>query len=54
MTAAYVGIDNRAADVTAAYLVGRWLAREPGEVPVTPYNMPQAPARTATGPPPSL
>lgn len=32
---AYVGIDNRAAGATAAYLVGRWLGREPGDVLVT-------------------
>jgi LacI family transcriptional regulator len=32
--AAYVGIDNRAAGATAAYLVGQWLGREPGNVMV--------------------
>ena len=32
--AAYVGIDNRAAGATAAYLVGEWLGREPGNVMV--------------------
>jgi LacI family transcriptional regulator len=31
----YVGIDNRAAGATAAYLVGQWLGREPGDVLVT-------------------
>jgi LacI family transcriptional regulator len=29
---AYVGIDNRAAGATAAYLIGQWLADRPGEV----------------------
>jgi LacI family transcriptional regulator len=32
---AYVGIDNRAAGATAAYLVGQWLGRRPGSVLVT-------------------
>jgi len=32
--AAYVGIDNRAAGATAAYLVGEWLGREQGNVMV--------------------
>ncbi|MDT7613780.1 MAG: LacI family transcriptional regulator [Pseudonocardiales bacterium] len=32
---AYVGIDNRAAGATAAYLVGQWLGRDPGDVLVT-------------------
>ncbi len=32
---AYVGIDNRAAGATAAYLITRWLGREPGNVLVT-------------------
>ncbi|WP_219419789.1 LacI family DNA-binding transcriptional regulator [Pseudonocardia nigra] len=32
---AYVGIDNRAAGATAAYLLGQWLGREPGDVLVT-------------------
>ena len=32
---AYVGIDNRAAGETAAYLVDQWLRREPGDVLVT-------------------
>jgi LacI family transcriptional regulator len=33
--AAYVGIDNRAAGATAAYLLGAWLRHEPGDVLVT-------------------
>lgn len=33
--AAYVGVDDRAAGATAAYLVGQWLGREPGDVLVT-------------------
>jgi len=33
--AAYVGIDNRAAGATAAYLVDRWLGDAPGSVLVT-------------------
>ncbi|MBN9102183.1 MAG: LacI family DNA-binding transcriptional regulator [Pseudonocardia sp.] len=32
---AYVGIDNRAAGATAAYLVGQWLRHDPGDVLVT-------------------
>jgi LacI family transcriptional regulator len=32
---AYVGIDNRAAGATAAYLVGQWLGDRPGNVLVT-------------------
>jgi LacI family transcriptional regulator len=32
---AYVGIDNRAAGATAAYLLGQWLGREPGSVLMT-------------------
>jgi len=32
---AYVGIDNRAAGATAAYLIGEWLGRRPGNVLVT-------------------
>lgn len=32
---AYVGIDNRAAGATAAYLLGRWLGREPGSILVS-------------------
>lgn len=32
---AYVGIDNRAAGATAAYLIGQWLRAEPGNVLVT-------------------
>jgi LacI family transcriptional regulator len=32
---AYVGIDNRAAGATAAYLVGRWLGSDQGDVLVT-------------------
>ncbi len=32
---AYVGIDNRAAGATAAYLVGQWLGDRPGDVLVT-------------------
>jgi LacI family transcriptional regulator len=32
---AYVGIDNRAAGATAAYLVGQWLGRDPGDVLIT-------------------
>lgn len=32
---AYVGIDNRAAGATAAYLVGQWMGRDPGDVLVT-------------------
>jgi LacI family transcriptional regulator len=32
---AYVGIDNRAAGATAAYLITRWLGQEPGNVLVT-------------------
>jgi LacI family transcriptional regulator len=32
---AYVGIDNRAAGATAAYLITRWLGREPGNILVT-------------------
>lgn len=32
---AYVGIDNRAAGATAAYLVGQWLGRDQGDVLVT-------------------
>ena len=32
---AYVGIDNRAAGATAAYLVGQWLGHVPGDVLVT-------------------
>jgi LacI family transcriptional regulator len=32
---AYVGIDNRAAGATAAYLITQWLGREPGNVLVT-------------------
>ena len=32
---AYVGIDNRAAGATAAYLVGQWLGDAPGDVLVT-------------------
>lgn len=32
---AYVGIDDRAAGATAAYLVGQWLGRDPGDVLVT-------------------
>jgi len=32
---AYVGIDNRAAGATAAYLVSQWLGRRPGAVLVT-------------------
>jgi LacI family transcriptional regulator len=33
--AAYVGIDNRSAGATAAYLVGQWLGETPGDVLVT-------------------
>ena len=33
--AAYVGIDNRAAGATAAYLVGQWLGDRPGSVLLT-------------------
>ena len=33
--AAYVGIDNRAAGATAAYLITQWLGRRPGAVLVT-------------------
>jgi LacI family transcriptional regulator len=29
---AYVGIDNRAAGATAAYLLGQWVGREPGSI----------------------
>jgi LacI family transcriptional regulator len=32
---AYVGIDNRAAGATAAYLIGQWLRDKPGNVLVT-------------------
>lgn len=32
---AYVGIDNRAAGATAAYLISQWLGRRPGNVLVT-------------------
>jgi LacI family transcriptional regulator, galactose operon repressor len=32
---AYVGIDNRAAGATAAYLIGQWLGNRPGNVLVT-------------------
>jgi LacI family transcriptional regulator len=32
---AYVGIDNRAAGATAAYLIGQWLGDTPGKVLVT-------------------
>ncbi len=32
---AYIGIDNRAAGATAAYLVSQWLGRRPGAVLVT-------------------
>jgi LacI family transcriptional regulator len=32
---AYVGIDNRAAGATAAYLIGQWLGDQPGNVLVT-------------------
>jgi LacI family transcriptional regulator len=32
---AYIGIDNRAAGATAAYLIGQWLRDEPGNVLVT-------------------
>src|SRR5689334_1736868 len=32
---AYVGIDNRAAGATAAYLIGQWLGDAPGDVLVT-------------------
>jgi LacI family transcriptional regulator len=32
---AYVGIDNRAAGATAAYLIGKWLGTGPGDVLVT-------------------
>ncbi|MEY9838093.1 LacI family DNA-binding transcriptional regulator [Streptacidiphilus sp. EB103A] len=32
---AYVGIDNRAAGATAAYLIGRWLGDRPGNVLTT-------------------
>ncbi|HEV7654697.1 MAG TPA: LacI family DNA-binding transcriptional regulator [Mycobacteriales bacterium] len=32
---AYVGMDNRAAGATAAYLLGRWVGREPGSVLVS-------------------
>jgi LacI family transcriptional regulator len=32
---AYIGIDNRAAGATAAYLIGQWLGDEPGSVLVT-------------------
>ena len=32
---AYVGIENRAAGATAAYLIGQWLRDEPGNVLVT-------------------
>ncbi len=32
---AYVGIDNRAAGATAAYLIGQWLGDKPGNVLVT-------------------
>ena len=32
---AYVGIDNRAAGATAAYLVGQWLGDRPGHVLIT-------------------
>jgi len=33
--AAYVGIDNRSAGATAAYLIGQWLGDTPGDVLVT-------------------
>ena len=32
---AYIGMDNRAAGATAAYLMGQWLADRPGDVLVT-------------------
>src|SRR5206468_7421948 len=32
---AYIGIDNRAAGATAAYLITQWLGRRPGAVLVT-------------------
>jgi len=32
---AYIGMDNRAAGATAAYLMGQWLAERPGNVLVT-------------------
>jgi LacI family transcriptional regulator len=32
---AYVGIDNRAAGATAAYLIGQWLGERPGNILVT-------------------
>src|SRR3954447_4756594 len=32
---AYVGIDNRAAGATAAYLIGQWLGSRPGDVLLT-------------------
>ena len=32
---AYVGMDNRAAGATAAYLMGQWLGDRPGDVLVT-------------------
>lgn len=32
---AYVGMDNRAAGATAAYLIGQWLGQEPGNVLIT-------------------
>ncbi len=32
---AYIGMDNRAAGATAAYLMGQWLGDRPGDVLVT-------------------
>jgi LacI family transcriptional regulator len=32
---AYIGIDNRAAGATAAYLIGQWLRSRPGDVLIT-------------------
>jgi LacI family transcriptional regulator len=32
---AYVGIDNRAAGATAAYLIAQWLRNEPGDILIT-------------------
>ena len=36
--AAYVGLDNRAAGATAAYLIAQWLGRTPGDVLVVRGN----------------
>lgn len=44
---AYVGIDNRAAGATAAYLIRQWLADRPGHVLVTISRGPSATRRSA-------